>query len=158
MTWRSKKVWDQLVSGEDCPFCEDGHLEENPFSYLIAEMSHSYFRFTKAQDPAGLCSVVYKRHATELFHLNEDERNGFCRNIALAAAVVSQVFKPIKMHYGVFGSLCPHLHCHLMPKYLSDDPHAPITFGDRSKSIDSQTASKLLETLRRSLFDTRDQE
>jgi hypothetical protein len=36
-----------MKSGTACPICADIHLDENPFSYKVAEFEHTYVRLQK---------------------------------------------------------------------------------------------------------------
>ncbi len=115
-----------MKSGESCPLCADIHLDENPFSFKIAELEHTFVRLPRNQFCRGYVLVALKRHATELFDLSTKELNGFWEDVTLVAKAVNQVSQPVKINYAIFGNLCPHLHCHVSPRRFEDDPHAPI--------------------------------
>lgn len=129
MTWKEPEKWSGLVSGSCCPMCEDAHKDENDFSLLIAELPFSYLRLPRNQSPKGWVSLIFKRHVTELYQMTPNELNGFWADVAAASLAVSAEFNPVKLFYGVFGSIVPHVHAHVLPKYSEDDPHAPITMG-----------------------------
>lgn len=39
-----------------------------------------------------------------------------------SARALAELFRPVKVNYGVHGNVIPHLHVHLWPRYL-DDPY-----------------------------------
>lgn len=126
MSWKDDKKWREMLSGENCPFCNDIHLEVNQFSFKVAELGYSYVRLPKNQYFRGWVIVALKKHANELFELSPEELSGFWNDVALAAKAVSFVFNPVKINYAIYGNLCPHIHCHIFPRQHGDDPHAPI--------------------------------
>ncbi|MBI4836315.1 MAG: HIT family protein [Candidatus Abawacabacteria bacterium] len=126
MSWKDKEKWAKMKSGEACPLCADIHLDENPFSFKIIELEHTFIRLPRNQFCKGWIFVALKKHATELFELSTEELNGFWKEVTIAATAVNQIFKPVKINYAIFGNLCPHLHCHVSPRRFEDDPHAPI--------------------------------
>ena len=125
MGWTSVEEWDRLKAGVGCPMCADIHLDENAFSYKVAEFEHTYVRLPKNQYQRGWTLVVLKRHANELFELTEVELAAFWRDVAHVAQALDHVYHPAKINYSVFGNLCPHVHCHLILQTFADDPHAP---------------------------------
>jgi len=126
MTWKDPVKWEAMKNGKDCPFCLDIRLEENPYSFKVAELSQSIVRLPRNQYWRGWVIVALKRHATELFELTADELSGYWQEVALVAKAVQRVFHPVKINYAIYGNLCPHLHCHLFPQQIGNDPHAPI--------------------------------
>lgn len=75
----------------------------------------------------GYTLVVAKTHATELYHLPENESTQFCQDMSRVAKAVDAVFKPQKMNYELLGNTVAHLHWHLFPRYEWDpNPQRPV--------------------------------
>ena len=72
----------------------------------------------------GWTVVVFKRHATELFHLAPTERIQLMEEVSRFAKILSEMFDAKKMNYGLLGNQLPHIHWHLIPR-LQNDP-APL--------------------------------
>ncbi len=72
----------------------------------------------------GWTVVVFKRHATELFHLAPTERIQLMEEVSRFAKVLAETFDAHKMNYGLLGNQMPHIHWHLIPR-LAGDP-APL--------------------------------
>src|SRR3954451_13033010 len=128
-SWSDPIGWQRLRAGDDCPMCLDGNLESNAFSLRVAEMDWSVMRLARNQWCRGWSLVILKSHACELFELSDAELCGFWRDVSRAAQALQSVFQPVKMNYAVYGNLNPHIHCHLVPRYASDDPRAPLEMG-----------------------------
>jgi len=106
-------------------------------------------RLPKNQNPSGWVTVVFKRHATELFQLSNEELAGFWREVADVSKAIHAKFSPVKIHYMIFGSICPHLHCHLVAKQKEDDPYAPIILGSKPENIlDTTTRESICTDLK----------
>src|ERR1051326_3102240 len=126
MRWLPPAEWEKLKQGIDCPMCGDIHLDENPFSFLVAELRQRLVRLPKNQYLKGWTIIALKRHANEMFELSDQELLGFWQDVAQVARALDQLHSPAKINYGVFGSRCPHLHCHLIVRSYADDPTEPL--------------------------------
>jgi diadenosine tetraphosphate (Ap4A) HIT family hydrolase len=72
----------------------------------------------------GWTVLVLKQHATELFELTQEERSRLIEEVNSVARALAEVFKPVKINYGLLGNQLPHIHWHVVPR-LADDP-APL--------------------------------
>lgn len=66
--------------------------------------------------------MVGKHHVVEPYELPSAERASFWEEAMLAARVLAELFRPIKMNYEIHGNVIPHLHLHLYPRF-PDDPY-----------------------------------
>jgi diadenosine tetraphosphate (Ap4A) HIT family hydrolase len=151
MTWLEPQKWNDTITGRVCQMCREAPLLENESSYLIAENPHSFLRLAKKQQPRGWMIVVSKVHATELFHFSPSERQGFFDDVSRCAAALKLAFEPVKIQYGIFGAIAPHVHCHLFPKYLNDDPLAPLKWGDTEESLRQHQADEIIQRVKSAL-------
>jgi diadenosine tetraphosphate (Ap4A) HIT family hydrolase len=111
--------------------CDDIHLEENSFSFKVAELRRSFVRFPKNQYMRGWTVVALKRHASELFELGDQELCEFWQDVAQFARALDQIYRPAKISYCVMGFRCPHLHCHRCVFSYDDDTHKPIDMNEK---------------------------
>lgn len=91
--WRDADSWPRLVERTACPLCSrepHGVLVSTPSSWI-----------TSAEQVAcrGYVCVVARRHVTELFQLERDELAAFFADVARAASVVDELFRPVKLNY-----------------------------------------------------------
>ncbi len=148
MTWKDPEKWEEMKKGTDCPFCNDIHLDVNPFSFKVTELKNSYVRLPRNQYWRGWVFVALKRHATELFELSNQELTEFWQEVSLAAKAVDIVFKPVKINYAIYGNLCPHIHCHIFPQQFENDPHAPIKQNEREILLADEEYKTIINDLR----------
>jgi len=151
MAWTDPTTWARLLAGAGCILCADIHLEANPFSFLVAELRQSYLRLARNQYRRGWVIVALKRHANELFELADRELADYARDIADAAAALQEVFTPVKINYAILGNQCPHLHCHLLPQFFTDDPPRLLDMADDELLLGEQEYAQIVADLRRAL-------
>jgi diadenosine tetraphosphate (Ap4A) HIT family hydrolase len=66
----------------------------------------------------GRCIVAADKHVDEIYELSESERNVFLANVARVARALKVAFEADKINYGTFGDTMPHLHVHIVPKFV----------------------------------------
>lgn len=86
----------------------------------IAELTHSYLMLNRDQFFPGYCFLISKEHVTELFHLEPQVRQELIEEVNRAAAALAQRFKPDKINYELLGNMVPHMHWHLVPRFIED--------------------------------------
>lgn len=92
--------------------------------HFIADLGLSQAYLHEDQFFPGWTVVVFRRHATELFHLAPTERIQMMEEVTLVARTLAQVFDARKINYELLGNQLPHIHWHLIPR-LATDP-APL--------------------------------
>jgi diadenosine tetraphosphate (Ap4A) HIT family hydrolase len=113
--WRNPKAWQALRSGRGCPICREAGPQD-----IIAELKASWVTAPEVAPLPGYACVVSKRHVVEPFDLPRAERALFWEDAMLAAKALANVLRPIKMNYEIHGNTVPHLHLHLLPRFLGD--------------------------------------
>jgi diadenosine tetraphosphate (Ap4A) HIT family hydrolase len=152
-TWMPPDEWAALKRGDGCVLCEDAHQDVNVFGSKIADLTWSWFRLANNQYLPGWTVVTLKRHATELFQLAPDELAGYWADVARAARALDRVFQPAKINYLVMGNICPHIHCHLVPRFYSDDPTWPVNMNQEQGILPPDQYAARLDALRQALTD-----
>jgi diadenosine tetraphosphate (Ap4A) HIT family hydrolase len=95
--------------------------------HFIADLGLSMAYLHEDQFFPGWAVVVFKRHATELFHLAPTERIQLMEEVSRFAQVLTETFQAKKMNYGLLGNQMPHIHWHLIPRLHSDPaPLQPV--------------------------------
>jgi diadenosine tetraphosphate (Ap4A) HIT family hydrolase len=105
----------------------------------IAELRESVLYLHADQFFPGWSVLVLRRHATELFELDPDERARLMDEVSEVARALKLTFGARKVNYALFGNLVPHAHWHLIPR-LATDPaptepvfaisHEPVRLGE----------------------------
>ena len=115
-----------LSSLPDCLYCrKDQRLID--LMIEIAPLQVSTLYLFREQTHPGRCVVAYKGHVNELFELPDSEVALFMQDVAHAARAIQTAFQPAKINYGAYSDKLPHLHFHLVPKYV-DGPAWGTTF------------------------------
>ena len=89
--------------------------------HFIADLGLSVAYLHDDQFFPGWTVLLFKRHATELFHLAPTERIQLMEEVSRLTKVLAETFKARKMNYELLGNQRPHIHWHLIPR-LDHDP------------------------------------
>jgi len=109
------------MSDPACKACQGSWPKEDHF---IADLGLSKAYLHDDQFFPGWTVVVFKRHATELFHLAPTERIQLMEEVNLVAKTLALVYEARKVNYELLGNQLPHIHWHVIPR-LAGDP-APL--------------------------------
>ena len=152
--------WQKLVSGENCPFDEPRTISEQQM-YRVREMSVSTLFLDRNQAYRGHCILVFDpRHAVRIDQLTGTEWARFAEDLRSAEIAINTVFKPEHMNVESLGNIVPHLHWHIIPRYI-DDPRwgKPIWTDPQDEMIqvelDSDEYLSLVKTINKDI-DQRD--
>jgi diadenosine tetraphosphate (Ap4A) HIT family hydrolase len=106
-----------MEKSTDCLYCQRNELQKS-LMIEVCDLSASTLFLFKEQSHLGRCIVAYKDHVNELFELNENDRNAFMADVCKVANAIQKAFSPAKINYGAYSDKLPHLHFHLVPKYI----------------------------------------
>lgn len=99
--------------------------------------------------------VIWRgRHVPDLANLNPDELASYWSEVAIAGRALHAVFEPAQLNYLIFGNNVPHLHTHVLPRYVDDSspgmpldpfmerPVDPEVFQDQIARLRSEIAAQ----------------
>jgi diadenosine tetraphosphate (Ap4A) HIT family hydrolase len=113
--------WADLLAGRDCPLCGP-QPDMNDYRVKIASLRISTLYLFRDQRFRGYCFLCFDPyHATSLSRLPAGEYHTFMDDVRQAGAALEAALQPGHMNYECLGNSGPHLHWHLIPRYL-DDP------------------------------------
>ncbi len=133
-----------------CMYCEKGEKLDGA-AIKICELKVCDLYLNREQSYPGRLILVLKRHAEELYDLQQDERIAFVADVSLAAKAMAELYHPGRINYGMYGDNVKHIHVHIVPKikdgldwngvfqmnprktYLSDKEYANIVDSYRTK-------------------------
>lgn len=148
--------WDRLIQGLDCEMCQAGRPEQDQYGIRVHCGRHTDAYLQRADIQRGYTIVIWRgRHVTEPTELTPDEANGYWSEVLFVARALIDYYCPLKMNYETLGNTLPHLHTHLIPRYLIDPaPGDPFPLlaqnGNEVRFMDEQVeteASALQEIL-----------
>lgn len=108
-------LFQRRKQGIACPMCPDDAASD-----VVAELPSGSVHLQNDADYKGYCILVFRRHAVEVHELTPQERLDWIDDIARIGRAITDVCAPDKLNLSMLGNLCPHLHCHVMPRYVGD--------------------------------------
>lgn len=137
--------WSERVRGKDCPMCAEGRPDDARGNMRIAAGRVSD-AFLVRQDVGqrGYCVVIWRgRHVADPTELTADEADQYFAEVLRVGRAVEKQYQPIKMNFEMLGNSLPHLHMHVVPRYLDDgEPGHPAHF----MRVDLKDEPKIPET------------
>jgi diadenosine tetraphosphate (Ap4A) HIT family hydrolase len=139
---------DQTMTDPLCKACSG----QWPLAdHFIADLGLSMAYLHEDQFFPGWTVVVFKRHATELFHLAPTERIQLMEEVSRVAQTLAEIFEAKKINYELLGNQLPHIHWHVIPRLAGDPaPLEPVwRLPHEPKSLSSfplQEAVKRIQT------------
>jgi diadenosine tetraphosphate (Ap4A) HIT family hydrolase len=120
------------MAGQGCPMCATLGKGDNDFSVAVfaGEVAEVYLE-RRSRLP-GYCVVIWKHgHVAEPTDLDPAQASRYWNEVLATGRAVRERFSPVKMNYLTLGNTVPHLHTHVLPRYLGDPaPGGPIVWGD----------------------------
>jgi diadenosine tetraphosphate (Ap4A) HIT family hydrolase len=81
----------------------------------------------KAPAP-GYTVVVWRGpHVADVSEMSEPDLFAYWAEVVQVARALTQVFEPCHLNYDLLGNQVPHVHTHIVPRYLDDPcPNTPL--------------------------------
>jgi diadenosine tetraphosphate (Ap4A) HIT family hydrolase len=114
-TWDDSSPWEELKKPGACPICLAGGPND-----VLVELRATWITAGSNAPLPGYACVVSKHHVVEPFELPQRDLRAFWDEAMLAARVLKRLFSPRKLNYEIHGNTIPHLHMHLLPRYVGD--------------------------------------
>ncbi len=93
----------------------------NEFWDLVAPLAVSSLYLGKNQTYRGHCSLIFDlRHASRPDQLTAEEWTAYCADLFAAQRAVVTVTRPDHINVESLGNVVPHLHWHIIPRYVGD--------------------------------------
>ena len=133
------RQWMEKSTGRDCPFDTPG--KDLPGNLItIARLSASTIYLDRNQTYRGYCIVVYdRRHVTRIDQLTPGEWLELSGDLHRAQSAIWSVCSPAHFNIASLGNVVPHLHWHLIPRYIDDprwgNPIWPSNLADIRQTI-----------------------
>jgi diadenosine tetraphosphate (Ap4A) HIT family hydrolase len=128
-TWPAD--WEKRYRGEGCVMCAQGRPEENEFGIRVYRSDTSDGYLQKADvGQRGYCIVIWRgRHVADVTQLSNTEAGEYWEDVLRVARALELHYTPAKLNLMMLGNEVPHLHTHVVPRYVDDrDPGHPPRF------------------------------
>jgi len=114
---------------------------------LLFQGDHYRVVLVDDADYPGFCRVICSAHSKEMTDLPAPERAALMEAVWAVEVAVRTVMQPEKVNLASLGNMTPHVHWHVIPRYL-DDVHFPGPIWSEPKRV----AVAQLQAQRRALL------
>jgi len=117
--------WESRKRGDSCPFCENLYAR----SFHSGRASEAILEGNAIAN--GHAAVVFRgRHVAAFTDLSSNELADFSQDIQTVGLIIERAFRPCHVNYLLLGNIVPHLHVHVVPRYLDDAaPERPLPWN-----------------------------
>src|SRR5947208_1451687 len=122
--------WEQRIAGLGCAVCAEGRPEQSD-GRLRVYRGDVLDAYLNRDDAAVGYTVAFWRgqHVAEATQLDVAAAAAYWRELLHVCRGIEQVFRPAKLNLLMLGNSVPHLHTHIVPRYVTDpDPGRPPRF------------------------------
>lgn len=97
-----------------CPLCEShgGDLIWQSALYRVVLVNEVGY--------PGFCRVILNRHVAEMTDLPQEERQAVMQAVWAVEETLRSVAEPDKINLASLGNVVPHVHWHVIPRWLND--------------------------------------
>jgi diadenosine tetraphosphate (Ap4A) HIT family hydrolase len=127
-TWDAD--WEERKAGKACPMCKEGRPDDAYGNARIhtGRVSDAYLVRGDIGQP-GYTIVIWRgRHVADITELNDSDATTYLREVLKVARALEAHYRPAKLNIEMLGNTVPHLHTHVVPRYVTDDsPNVPAS-------------------------------
>lgn len=137
---------------DNCLYCNNNQTQKD-LMIKVCELPESTVYLFREQTYKGRCIVTYKDHATELYELKGDKLLAYMEDVNKVARAMKELFSPVKINYGAYSDKLPHLHMHLVPKYIDGPDYGGVFVMNPQKVyLTEEEYQKIIGELKRLLL------
>jgi diadenosine tetraphosphate (Ap4A) HIT family hydrolase len=103
------------MENNNCPLCSSVDPEQ-----LIWEDEQTRVILAKEPGYPGFVRVIWKQHIQEMTDLTNAQRDQLMNLVYEVEGIVRQVMQPQKINLAALGNMVPHIHWHVIPRYVDD--------------------------------------
>ena len=120
-TWDAD--WDERKAGKGCPMCAEGRPDDTYGNARVfaGRVSDAYLVRGDIGQP-GYTIVIWRGgHIADLTELSDADATTYLREVLKVARALEAHYRPAKLNFEMLGNTVPHLHTHIVPRYVTDD-------------------------------------
>ena len=124
--------WNDRMAGQGCPLCAALGKGDNDFWVEVCTGEVAEVYLERRTRLPGYCIVVWRHgHVAEPTDLDPGQASRYWAEVLAVGWAVRTRFAPVMMNYLTLGNTVPHLHTHVLPRYLDDPaPGGPIAWQE----------------------------
>jgi diadenosine tetraphosphate (Ap4A) HIT family hydrolase len=126
-----------------CPLCDTPGGEvlwQDDFCRIVL--------VTDTPDYPGFCRVILNHHVKEMTDLALQDRTRLMDMVWKTEQAVREVMQPDKINLASLGNVVPHLHWHVVPRFLQDRHFPNPIWGEATRDSVAQARAPVGEALR----------
>jgi diadenosine tetraphosphate (Ap4A) HIT family hydrolase len=121
MTSQWPPNWEELTRGIGCEMCDSTRPDSDHYGIRVRATEITDTVLQRANVQRGYTLVIWRgRHVNEPTELTDAEASAYWSDVLAAARALIEHYRPLKMNYQTLGNSLPHLHTHLIPRYVED--------------------------------------
>ena len=111
--------------------CAAGRPSETAYGIRFKEAPHSDAYLQRHGIVRGYTIVIWRgRHVAEPTELTWEDASAYWREVLDVVRAIEENYRPVKINLSMLGNTLPHLHTHVLPRYMNDPaPFRPLPFG-----------------------------
>jgi diadenosine tetraphosphate (Ap4A) HIT family hydrolase len=108
--------------------CAEGRPDETEGGIRFFEGTVSDAFLQRSAPARGYAIVVWRgRHVPDVSEMHAEEAADYWQEVLEVARALDTIFEPCHLNYDLLGNLVPHVHTHIVPRYLDDpSPNMPL--------------------------------
>jgi len=110
----------------NCPLCK---ANED----IIYE--DSFLRVVLVDEIDGYIRVITQKHIKEFSELSDEEAVTLSLTVKKIEKAMIKLLNPDKINIASLGNMVPHLHIHIIPRYINDPWWPGATFCDKKREF-----------------------
>lgn len=118
--------------------CREGRPEGVGGNLRVFSGKRADAYLIRRHPPRGYVVVIWRgRHVADPTELAAEEATEYWREVLAVARAVERCFHPAKLNLAMLGNVVPHLHTHVLPRYLDDPaPESPLPYTYWSSQVE----------------------
>jgi len=129
-----------------CPLC-------NPKNEDII-FENELLRVILVDEIPGYVRVITQKHIKELSELSDNEAIRLTLVIKKIEKAIIKILSPDKVNIAMLGNMVPHLHIHIIPRFINGPWWPGATFCEKNREFNYPITQKDIEKLKKEIKNT----
>lgn len=140
-----------MTMNNDCLYCNKNQVQKD-LMIEVCDLEVSTVYLFKEQTHKGRCIVAYAEHNIELYELEGIGLLSYMEDVNKVARAIKELYNPVKINYGAYSDKLPHLHIHLVPKYVDGaDYGSTFAMNPQKTYLSDAEYAEMVDQLRKKL-------
>ena len=105
------------MTDNQCMYCEETKRLTDLMTFICKVDGFSLYLF-KNQAYKARCVLAYNEHVARLVDIEDQKYINYLMAIKKVSAALTNVFAPEQINVGFYADTVPHVHAHIVPKYV----------------------------------------